>query len=88
MTTLNKEALDALMEGIEYLVNKAVANAPFAIVKVGKIQNANNNGTYSVTIDGKTYDNMKALNGGNFTTNEIVKIIVAQNDYSNMFILG
>ncbi len=88
MTTSNKEALESLMSGIEYLVNKAVASAPFAIVKTGKIQSANANGTYSVMIDGKIYDNMAALNNNTFSVNDIVKIIVAQNDYSNMFILG
>ena len=88
MTTSNKEALEALMSGIEYLVERAVANAPFARVKNGKIQSVNSDGTYSVIIDGKTYTNMRAFNGGSFSANDIVKVIIAQNDYSNMFILG
>lgn len=88
MTTSNKEALEALMSGIEYLVERAVANAPFARVKNGKIQSVNSDGTYSVIIDGKTYTNMRALNSSSFSANDIVKVIIAQNDYSNMFILG
>ena len=88
MTTSNKEALDALMSGIEYLVEQAVANAPFAKVKNGIVQRVNGDGTYSVMIDGKTYENMRTINSGTFSVDEIVKVIIAQNDYSNMFILG
>lgn len=88
MTTSNKEALDALMSGIEYLVAKAVANAPFARVKNGRVQSANSDGTYSVIIDGKTYDNITTVNSASFSIGDIVKVIIAQNDYSNMFILG
>ena len=88
MDNLSKEAMEALMSGIEYLVNQAIANAPFARVKSGKIQNVNSDGTYSVIIDGKTYSKIPAINSGVFSANDIVRIIIAQNDYSNMFILG
>ena len=88
MTTSNKEALESLMAGIEYLVKKAVDDAPFAKVKNGIIEGVNSNGTYSVKIDGKTYENMRAINSYNFSVNDVVKVIIAQNDYSNMFILG
>ena len=88
MTTSNKEALDALMSGIEHLVEKAVANAPFAKVKTGIIEGVNGDGTYSIKIDDKTYENIRAISGDTFSVSDIVKIIIAQNDYSNMFILG
>lgn len=73
--------------GIEYLINKAIDKAPFDKVKNGQILAQNQDGSYNVLVDNKTYT-ANSLNNSVLSTGSIVKILIPQNEYSNMFILN
>lgn len=83
----NKEALDALLAGIEYIVEQKVQNAPFARLKNGLVEAINSDGSYLVSIDDRKY-NIKSIHSTVLNVGTIVQVLIAQNDYSNMFILN
>lgn len=87
MGVSNSEAMEALLNGIQYLVEQSVASAPFDKVKNGKVLAINLDGTYRVSIEGKIY-NIPSLVKSGISVNSIVKILIPQNEYSNMFILN
>lgn len=87
MNTRNTEAIEALHAGIQYLVDKSIASAPFDKIKNGKIVGVNLDGTYKVLVEGRVY-NLPSLGSKSLSINEIVKVVVPQNEYSNMFILN
>jgi hypothetical protein len=83
----NKDAINALIEGIQYIVKEMVVNAPFDKVKNGKIISANSDGTYVVSIDNSDYV-AKSIHNTVLTIGAVVKVMIPQNDYSSMFILN
>ena len=83
----NKDAINALIEGIQYIVKEMVVNAPFDKVKNGKIISANSDGTYVVSIDNSDYV-AKSIHNTVLSIGTVVKVMIPQNDYSSMFILN
>ena len=83
----NNEALSALLSGIEYLIEQKIRNAPFARLKNGLIIGSNSDGTYNVEIDSKVYS-IRSINNSTLASGDVVQVLIAQNDYSNMFILN
>lgn len=79
--------MEALLSGIQYLIEQNIASAPFDKVKNGKVLAINLDGTYRVSIEGKIY-NIPSLVRSGISVNSIVKILIPQNEYSNMFILN
>lgn len=74
-----------IQKGIEIFTKDAISKAPFDVTEIGVINSSTQNG-YSVKIKGKTYNNVKT-NGGTCTIGEVVKVLIPQNQYNNMFIL-
>lgn len=87
MSVQNNEVIDALLTGVQYLIEQNIASAPFDKVKNGKVLAINLDGTYRVSIEGKTY-NIPSLVKAGISVNSIVKVLIPQNEYSNMFILN
>ena len=87
MSVQNNEVIDALFTGVQYLIEQNIASAPFDKVKNGKVLAINLDGTYRVSIEGKTY-NIPSLVKAGISVNSIVKVLIPQNEYSNMFILN
>lgn len=87
MSVQNSEAIEALIAGVQYLIEQNIASAPFDKVKNGKVLAINLDGTYRVSIEGKTY-NIPSLVRAGISVNSIVKVLIPQNEYSNMFILN
>lgn len=83
----NNEALNALLSGIEYLIEQKIRNAPFARLKNGLIVGSNSDGSYNVEIDNKTYS-IRSIKNSVLSNGDVVQVLIAQNDYSNMFILN
>lgn len=81
----NENAKMEIQKGIEIFTKDAISKAPFDVTEIGVINSSTQNG-YSVKIKGKTYNNVKT-NGGTCTIGEVVKVLVPQNQYNNMFIL-
>lgn len=87
MSVQNHEAMEALLAGIQYIIEQNVDAAPFDKVKNGQILALNLDGTYRVSVEGKIY-NLPTLGGSGLAINSIVKVLIPQNDYSSMFILN
>lgn len=83
----NKDAINALIDGIQYIVKEMIVNAPFDKVKNGKIISANSDGTYVVSIDNSDYV-AKSIHNTVLPIGTVVKVMIPQNDYSSMFILN
>ena len=87
MSNPNKDAINALIDGIQYIVKEMIANAPFDKVKNAKVVSSNSDGTYVVSIDNSEYV-AKSIHNTVLSVGAIVKVMIPQNDYSNMFILN
>ncbi|MBO7693843.1 MAG: hypothetical protein J6T10_14580 [Methanobrevibacter sp.] len=83
----NKDAINALIDGIQYIVKEMIASAPFDKVKNGKIVSENSDGTYTVSIDNRDYI-AKSIHDTTLSVGTVVKVMIPQNDYSSMFILN
>lgn len=79
-----REAIQSLQEGILLAVKKYIENAKYDKTVRGRIVAILPNNTYSVLINGETY-NIKATSV--YSLNEIVNVMIPQNKYSDMFIL-
>ena len=85
----NEIAIQELKKGIDNAIKQAINNAPFDKTEIGKIVYVNStNGTYNVELNKITYENIDTLNNMSFIINDIVKIMIPQNNYNNMFIYG
>lgn len=82
-----EKALNELKKGIIGYVQNIIDNAPFDKVVVGTIKSVS--GTKcTVTINRKDYTDIPKLSHLTLTSGEVVKIMIPQNNYNNMFILG
>lgn len=79
--------LDQIVDSIDYIVKDRIKNAPFDRTRTGKIVGILGNNKYRVKIDNAEYDVM-SISDEVFSPNAIVKILVPENQYSNMFILA
>ena len=85
----NEIAVQELKKGIDNAIKQAINNAPFDKTEIGKIVYVNStNGTYNVELNKITYENIDTLNKMSFIINDMVKIMIPQNNYNNMFIYG
>ena len=82
----NQEAINALLEGIDYLIEQKIENSSFARIKNGKVLQALGDNIYSVSIENKNY-NIPSIGAHTINIGDVVKVVIAQNDYSNMFII-
>lgn len=75
---------DTLVSIIKGLISKAnfdkTETAIILEVKAGNF--------YKIKFNNIVYDNIRTLSGNTFTVNETVKVLIPQNNYNQMFILG
>lgn len=83
----NKKISDILLQGILYIVNKKIKEAPFDKTCSGVVVSIKNNNLYDISIQNKLYLNIPSLFYG-FKVNDIVKVRIPQNQYSQMYIEG
>ena len=74
-----------LEKGIFNYVDKVVQDAPYTQIYTGVIKSFGVNG-YTVLLNGVEYPNVPSK--GSFLTNETVKVVIPNNQFSNMFILS
>lgn len=85
----NQIAMQELQKGVDNAIKQAINNAPFDKTEIGKIVYVNStDGTYNVELNKITYENIDTLNKMSFIINDMVKIMIPQNNYNNMFIYG
>ena len=85
----NQIAMQELQKGVDNAIKQAINNAPFDKTEIGKIVYVNStDGTYNVELNKITYENIDTLNNMSFNINDMVKVMIPQNNYNNMFIYG
>lgn len=85
--SIEKNAIDALIKTVSSYVDKALKDAKFDITTQGKVVEILDNGKYKVQIQGTVYTAPCFLDNV-FKIDDIVKIMIPQNNWSNMFILS
>jgi hypothetical protein len=84
----NESAIDAILKGVTYLIDKAIQKAPFDRMVSGVVILKRIN-TVDIIIDGVTYTNISSfVTIDNLQINDVVKVIIPQNRLNKMFVLG
>ena len=82
----DKIAYEQLLQGIQSYVNKCLGESNRDITTTGKIVEVVEDGGYTVEINGVQYSDIYTI-GGKCALNEIVRVVIPQGQYNNMFIL-
>ena len=82
----DKIAYEQLLQGIQSYVNKCLGENNRDITTTGKIVEVVEDGGYTVEINGVQYSDIDTI-GGECALNEIVRVVIPQGQYNNMFIL-
>ena len=82
----DKIAYEQLLQGIQSYVNKCLEESNRDITTTGKIVEVVEDGGYTVEINGVQYSDIDTI-GGDCTLNEMVRVVIPQGQYNNMFIL-
>ena len=82
----DKIAYEQLLQGIQSYVNKCLEESNRDITTTGKIVEVVEDGSYTVEINGVQYSDIDTI-GGKCALNEMVKVVIPQGQYNNMFIL-
>lgn len=84
----NESAINAILKGVTYLIDKAIQKAPFDRIVNGVVILKRIN-TVDIIIDGVTYTNISSfVTIDNLQINDVVKVIIPQNRLNKMFVLG
>lgn len=79
---------DALLQTIKTLINQELNNAPFDKTRQAIILDNNSDGTYKIRLDGYEYDNISSYpSSTSMTVGSVVKVIIPNNQHSQMFLL-
>ena len=74
-----------LLNSIQILIDTAISKLGFDRHILGKITVDLGSNTYTVDINGETY-NIKAKSGDTYIVNDIVEILILRNNFSNKII--
>ena len=74
-----------LEKGILRYVDNSIENAPYTQVYTGLVKASGVDG-YTISLNGVEYANIPSK--GTFLTNDTVRVVIPNNQYSNMFILS
>ncbi|MBC8531928.1 hypothetical protein [Gehongia tenuis] len=83
----NDKAISVLAQAIRKAVHSCLASAPFDITIVGKVVSRDSSGLYTVELNGKHYK-AKAQGSVQHTAGAVVRILVPQNNYEDLWILA
>ena len=80
---------NSLLKSIQTLVDKAINIAPFDKTRQAQIITNNNDGTYTIRLDGVLYNNIPSYpNCSNLKVGIIIKTIIPSNQTSQMYIVA
>ena len=82
----DKIAYEQLLQGVQSYVNKCLEESNRDITTTGKIVEVVEDGGYTVEINGVQYSDIDTI-GGECALNEMVRVVIPQGQYNNMFIL-
>lgn len=75
-----------IISSIQKIVDEAIAKAPFTKIRSGRVL-AKVNNKYTILMDGREYQNVECYGSTNLTVGAVVKVIIPENNASQMFIL-
>jgi len=79
---------DTLLQTIRTLISQEINNAPFDKTRQAIILVNNSDGSYKIRLDGNEYDNIPSYpSSTSMTVGSVVKVIIPNNQYSQMFLL-
>ena len=84
---MNNDLSKKLSDGIVDCIKTICKSLPFTKIYRAKIVSNVSTGVYKVLLNGKEY-NFPVYGSGTFTDDEIVRIVVPLNDFSDAFILS
>lgn len=82
---MERNAYQQLLEGITFYIDKVVSDNKEKTT-TARIVSVQADGSYTIDLEGKQYSNINTI-GGTCTVNEMVKVMIPQGQYNNMFIL-
>ena len=82
---MERNAYQQLLEGITFYIDKVVSDNKEKTM-TARIVSVQEDGSYTIDLEGKQYSNIGTI-GGVCTINEMVKVMIPQGQYNNMFIL-
>lgn len=78
---------NSLLKSIQTIIDKAIEIAPFDKTRQAQVITNNNDGTYTIRLDGILYNNIPSYPKINSTpVGSIVKVVMPGNQHSQMFI--
>jgi hypothetical protein len=87
MQNKNQKGMSAVLQGVDYLVNKQISQAPFDKTYIGLIKDTDlETNTYTVIING--YEYKRVISMIRAYPNDTVVVMCPQNQLSQMFIYG
>lgn len=86
MNEREKNAYDQLLQGVQSFVKKCVNESNRDITTTARITSVQSDGSYNIDLNGVEYKNIDTI-GGECTLNEMVRVVIPQGQYNNMFIL-
>ena len=75
-----------IISSIQKIVDEAISKAPFTKIRSGRIL-AKVGNKYTILMDGREYSNVDCYGSADLTVGVIVKVIIPENNPSQMFIL-
>ena len=85
MEEKDKNAYKQLLQGIQSYVNKCIAESNRDVTTTARVVEIKNE-LYTIEINGVQYSGIDTI-GGTCTVNEMVRVMIPQGQYNNMFIL-
>ena len=82
---MERNAYQQLLEGITFYIDKVVSDNKEKTM-TARVISIQKDGSYTIDLEGKQYSNIGTI-GGVCTVNEMVKVMIPQGQYNNMFIL-
>lgn len=84
----NDNAMQALLKGVTYLIDKAIKSAPFDRTVNGIVVAINSN-TVDIILNGIRYNKIATIMDLSMLhINDVVKITIPQNKMNDMFVIG
>lgn len=82
-----EDIANAIDKRIERVAKEIYQNSPYNKIKYGIVKNVTDK-TYTVQINGENYDVYALKNVGTINVNDSVVLIIPDNNFTQMFILG
>lgn len=87
MSTNNTDAIKQIVDSVDSMIETKINSAGFDKTRWGEITAVNADGTYNVTVDGREYTSIKAVNT-NLVLGDVVTITYPNNQSTNAFIIN